>query len=102
MKPKYKEIKTKDPEIGEKHVPKVKISEDGTKIDVVVGETEHPSVPEHFIQWIEVLDGEISLEKIYLTPFSKPKASFNLKEKPENLVVKEFCNMHGTWKSEEK
>lgn len=104
MEDKYKKIQKEDPDIGEKHVPKVEIDEgdNGITINIVIGETIHPSQPEHFIQWIEILDGEISLGKTYLTPFSKPKASFSLKEKPEKLVVREFCNKHGTWQWEKK
>lgn len=97
MKEKYKNIKTEG-ELEGKHVPVVEVNEeDGVAINVNIGSIEHPSEPEHFIQWIEVLDGDISLGKVYLSPFTKPKATFKLKEMPENLKVREFCNKHGTW-----
>ncbi len=103
MEEKYKEIRTEDPDIGEKHVPVVKVEEkDGeVVIDVVVGDTEHPSEPGHFIQWIEVLDNDVSLSRIYLSLFIKPRVTFILKEKPEKLVVREFCNLHGEWQYSE-
>ena len=99
MEDKYKNIKTEDPEIGEKHVPVVEVSEKGDEltVNIAIGDIEHPSQPDHFIQWIEILDGEISLGRTYLSPFTKPKATFRLKEKPNNLKVREFCNKHGTW-----
>ena len=95
MEEQFKKIKTEDPEIREKHLPVVSIK--GNKINVKVGDVEHPSEPEHFIQWIEIFDNDISLGKTYLSPFAKPEISFVVKEKPENLKVRVFCNLHGTW-----
>ena len=99
MEEQFKKIWTKEDEsgVGEKHVPKVEVIGDAVKVNV--GKVEHPSEPGHFIQWIEVLDGDISLCRAYLTSFMKPGAAFTLKEKAKNLKVRIFCNLHGTWQS---
>lgn len=95
--------KEEESKIGEKHVPVVEIKEkeNETIIRIDIGSVEHPSQADHFIQWIEILDGEISLSRVYLSPMSKPKAIFAVKEKPENLIVREFCNIHGIWEYKE-
>ena len=101
MEKQFKKIwkKGDESEVKEKHVPVISIEEskEGVKIKVKIGSVEHPSEPGHFIQWIEVLDGEISLSRVYLTPFCKPETVFFAKEKPTKLVAKAFCNLHGTW-----
>ena len=104
MEEQFKKIHTKEEEseLGEKHVPVVKVEEgDKIEINVKVGSVEHPSIPGHFIQWIELFDGDISLSRIYLTHLNKPEVNFFIKEKPENLKVRIFCNLHGTWQYEE-
>lgn len=97
----YKKIHTREdePKVGEKHVPVVETTkeEDYVKIHIVIGENLHPSEPAHFIQWIEILNGEVPLQRVYLSSESKPMATFYLKEEPENLIVREFCNIHGLW-----
>ena len=104
MEEQFKKIFRKEDESGlkEKHVPVIEVEEENkeVKINVKVGSVEHPSELAHFIQWIEILDGEISLEKIYLSPFSKSRAVFFVKEMPEDLKVRIFCNLHGTWENE--
>ena len=101
MEAQFKKIwkKEDESEVGEKHVPVVDLAEgkDKIKVNVKIGSIEHPSEAGHFIQWIELFDREISLGRVYLTPFTRPLVSFVLKEKPENLKVKIFCNLHGTW-----
>tara|TARA_Y100000310_G_scaffold300691_1_gene336566 strand:+ start:1443 stop:1745 length:303 start_codon:yes stop_codon:yes gene_type:complete len=97
MEEQYKKIFTEkdESEVGEKHVPVVELVGDAIKVNV--GKVEHPSESGHFIQWIEILDGDISLARVYLTPFMKPEAAFTVKENPENLKVRIFCNLHGTF-----
>jgi len=79
----------------EKHVPVVEKVEGGIK--VIVGSTLHPMEDKHYIQWIEVLDGDIIFRK-YLNPGEKPEALFNM-DFSDTIVVREFCNLHGLWKS---
>lgn len=82
---------------NEKHVPVVKMTENG-KIKVEVGSIPHPMTPEHHIVFIyvEMENGGIRID---------------LKEKPEAEIcacngkvtaVYEYCNLHGLWKTEIK
>ncbi|MGB8453061.1 MAG: desulfoferrodoxin family protein [Anaerocolumna sp.] len=78
----------------EKHVPVV-VKEDG-KIKVTVGSVLHPSLPEHYIEWIAlVTENQIQLK--YLKPGMEPKAEF---EGVDSSTVYEYCNLHGLWKAE--
>jgi superoxide reductase len=82
---------------NEKHVPVVKMAENG-EIKVEVGSISHPMTPEHHIVFIyvEMENGGIRID---------------LKEKPEAEIcacngkvtaVYEYCNLHGLWKTEIK
>lgn len=78
----------------EKHVPVVEKVEGG--VLVKVGSVEHPMLPEHYIQWIEV----ITTSKVYrkhLEPGQKPEAFFAIDE--DIVTVREYCNLHGLWKA---
>lgn len=55
----------------EKHVPVVETERDGHVIRARVGSTEHPMLPEHYIEWI-ALEAEGRLEVHYLEPGMKP------------------------------
>ena len=78
----------------EKHVPIFKI--DGSKVFVMVGEVEHPMVPEHFIEWIAI-ETKLGYQIKYLTPEEKPAASFNIGSQDELIAVYAYCNIHGLW-----
>lgn len=78
----------------EKHVPDI-TKEDG-KIKVTVGSVLHPSLPEHYIEWIALVT-EDSIQLKYLEPGMEPKAEF---EEVESGTVYEYCNLHGLWKAE--
>lgn len=78
----------------EKHVPVV-IKEDG-KIKVSVGAVIHPSLPEHYIEWIALVTDD-SVQLTYLQPGMVPKAEF---PEVESGTVYEYCNLHGLWKTE--
>ncbi len=80
----------------EKHVPIVEEINEG--IRVIVGSTEHPMTEEHFIEWIEVINGDY-INRKYLKPGDKPVAEFYVKKQP-GLIVRSFCNLHGLWKNE--
>lgn len=78
----------------EKHVPDV-VKANG-KIQVAVGSVLHPSLPEHFIEWIVlVTDGKVQIS--YLKPGMEPRAEF---EEVEHGTVYEYCNLHGLWKAD--
>lgn len=78
----------------EKHVPVIEKTENG--ILVKVGSIEHPMEKEHFIEWIEVFSDGKSCRK-FLSPGEKPIAEFNITA--EAAEAREFCTLHGLWKS---
>lgn len=81
----------------EKHVPEVSV-ENGV-LHAVIGSVEHPSLPEHFINFIVVKAGDQVYRKD-LKAGDKPEASFNLNGYTGMVEVYEFCNLHGLWKKE--
>lgn len=80
---------------GEKHVPVVHA--DGKKVQVKVGELEHPMLPEHYIMWI-YLETERGGHLRVLSPGDKPEAEFELEDGDKVVAVYEYCNLHGLWK----
>jgi len=79
----------------EKHVPLVEGTEAGIKI--TVGSTAHPMTEEHYIMWIEVINGDYVNRK-YLKPGDAPVAEFYV-QKQDGLIVRSYCNVHGLWKA---
>jgi superoxide reductase len=79
----------------EKHVPVIEKTDKGIK--VVVGSTAHPMADEHYIEWIEVINGNYVNRK-YLNPGDKPEAEFNVTYS-DKLIAREYCNVHGHWKN---
>ena len=78
----------------EKHVPVVEKA--GQGIHVKIGSVAHPMEEKHYIEWIEVIDGDRQYIR-YLKPGEKPEADFPTCG--SNLKVREFCNLHGLWKA---
>ena len=79
----------------EKHVPQISI--DGDKVTVKVGSVEHPSLPEHYIEFI-LLETKSGIQTRWLKPGDKPEAVFTVSESV--LAAYEYCNLHGLWKAE--
>ena len=78
----------------EKHVAGVEKSDCGYRVKV--GSAEHPMLDEHYIQWIELLT-PTSVLRCELKPGCKPEAEFCSDE--ECICAREYCNLHGLWKS---
>lgn len=81
----------------EKHVPVAEVVEGN--LHVKVGSVEHPMLKEHYITAIYVEMGN----KVYradLKPEEKPEAIFALGDYKGTVVVYEYCNLHGLWKTE--
>lgn len=78
----------------EKHIPVV-TNEDG-RIKVTVGSVLHPSLPEHYIEWIALVT-EDQIQLTYLKPGMDPVAEF---EEVRTGTVYEYCNIHGLWKTD--
>jgi len=79
----------------EKHVPVAEALGNGTLVKV--GAIPHPMEPDHYIEWIQVDNGEY-INRKYLKPGEAPQAEFYVPFK-KGLVIKEYCNKHGLWKS---
>lgn len=79
----------------EKHVPVIEKIPDGYRVSV--GSVDHPMLPEHYIQWIELITENCVLRQ-YLHPGDKPVAEF--KTSAERVTAREYCNLHGLWKTE--
>ena len=78
----------------EKHVPVIEKTETGVKVKV--GSVPHPMEESHYIEWIELIaDGKVYLK--FLKPGDAPEAEFEVNA--ETLIAREYCNIHGLWKS---
>lgn len=84
---------TKDAAL-EKHVPVVE--RQGNKIKVKVGSVPHPMESAHFIQWIELLEGD-RVKRAELVPGAVPEAEFCVSG--DDFTVRAYCNLHGLWKN---
>ncbi len=86
--------KTEDSSV-EKHVPYIEKTANG--IIVKVGQNQdHPMIEEHYIEWIQVIADGVSHRK-FLNPGDKPQAEFEIKT--DAIEAREYCNVHGLWKS---
>ena len=88
-------LKEKTKDVGlEKHVPVIEKS--NGKIKVKVGSVSHPMEDKHWIEWIElVADGKVYWK--FLNPGDSPEADFEIEA--ENITAREYCNLHGLWKT---
>ena len=78
----------------EKHVPVYTV--DGNRVHVVVGETKHPMLEEHFIEWI-TLNINQGIYRKQLKPGQEPAADFSLCDGEHVEEVYAYCNLHGLW-----
>ena len=86
--------KTEDSSV-EKHVPYIKKTSDGVLVKVGQNQ-DHPMEEKHYIEWIQVIaDGEAYRK--FLKPGDKPQAKFNISA--NKITAREYCNIHGLWKS---
>ncbi len=80
----------------EKHVPVFSVSEG--ICTVVVGEVEHPMLPEHYIQWVSIQTNYGNQRKA-MEPGNPPKVEFALLPGEEIEAVYAYCNLHSLWKA---
>lgn len=71
----------------EKHKPVV----EGSKVKV--GSIPHPMEEGHYIEWVEVLEGDDICRKT-LKPGQQPEAQFCQEDIKK---VRAYCNVHGLW-----
>ncbi len=78
----------------EKHIPIIEKLDGGYK--VTVGSVLHPMEEAHYIQWIELNEGDKAQIK-FMSPGQEPIAEF--KSDADQVSAREHCNLHGLWKS---
>ncbi len=96
--------------LEKEHVPGITVNSpvqagQPTKVTVTIGEyMMHPSTHDHFIQWIELYDGDLQLGHADLVPATtKPEVTFTVVlNNSTTLRALENCNLHGTWENSKK
>ena len=78
----------------EKHVPVIEATD--SEIKVKVGDVPHPMEEKHYIEWIEVITDGYDYRK-FLKSGNKPEAEFKIR--PQKVTAREYCSLHGLWKS---
>jgi superoxide reductase len=81
----------------EKHVPVMEKSADGIKVKV--GSVPHPMEEKHYIEWVELIDDQGKAYRQFLKPGMSPEANFCACSTAGQFTVREYCNLHGLWKS---
>ncbi len=80
----------------EKHIPVIEKTETGYKVSV--GSVLHPMTEEHYIEWIEVFNG--NRQRIFhLNPGDAPVIEVTCPCDISNLTARAYCNLHGHWKN---
>jgi superoxide reductase len=79
----------------EKHVPYIEKTESGVLVKIGQNQ-DHPMAEEHYIEWIQLIADDIAYRK-FLKPGDKPQAKFEIKA--DKISAREYCNIHGLWKS---
>ena len=79
---------------AEKHIPV--LEEQGSGILVKVGSVPHPMEADHYIEWIEVINGSY-VNRCHLKPGDAPQAALYVPQQP-GLEIRAYCNKHGLWK----
>lgn len=90
------ECNTNEEVTFEKHLPIISIL--NNKITVKVGEKQHPSTPNHYIEWIAIKTTN-GYQMKYLTPNNLPEATFYLDENEKLVEAYAYCNIHGLYKT---
>jgi len=80
----------------EKHVPVIEKIRGGVKVKV--GSVPHPMEQAHYIEWIEVVTKSGESVRKFLKPGDAPEATFKIALK-DVAFAREYCNLHGLWKS---
>jgi superoxide reductase len=79
----------------EKHVPV--IVRQGNRVTVKVGSVAHPMTPEHYILFVELLQGEQVYRHDFKEGDTQAEAVFSIEDNGQPLSAREFCNLHGLW-----
>jgi superoxide reductase len=79
----------------EKHAPIIK-KENG-KIIIEIGSIPHPMEEAHYIELVQLFNGEKEIASKRPQPGEKPRAEFCVNA--ENPRARALCNIHGLWTS---
>ncbi len=80
----------------EKHVPVVEVVDGIAKVKV--GDVPHPMEETHYIEFIQLIVDDFVYTK-YLKPGDLTEVEFKLPEEYTKISAREYCNIHGLWKS---
>ncbi|MCZ6681222.1 MAG: desulfoferrodoxin family protein [Candidatus Poribacteria bacterium] len=100
----FKQVKT---EHDAKHTPKIEAPDEvvaGEWFDVTVtvgADALHPTMEEHYINWIAIYKNDVELARAYLHPVhTKPQVTFTIAlEESATLVAMEQPNHTAPWKA---
>ena len=82
----------------EKHVPAVEKT--GLGVKVKVGAVAHPMEEKHWVQWVELVSETCACTHFF-KPGDAPETEFTCACVGKGKVtVREYCNLHGHWKTE--
>ena len=88
-------LEEKTADVGrEKHVPVAEATDRGMRVKV--GDVPHPMEESHYIEWIQIITDSGGCRQ-FLKPGDKPEAKFEIG--PQKVAAREYCNIHGLWKS---
>ena len=93
-KPMVQQIENAVDASKEKHVPVIEKVEGGIKIKI--GSVPHPMEEKHYIEWVQAIIGDKAYRE-FLKPGVVPEAFFPIKA--DGVMAREYCNVHGLWKS---
>lgn len=104
----FAESEEKSKEAAVKHIPAItinkecKIIPEEPCVDVIVriGETLHPMLDEHSIQFIDCYVDDVYVTRVFLSPGVYPSAVIHLKTSGNKVRIVENCNLHGHWQAE--
>lgn len=83
----------------EKHVPAIEKTKAG--YHVKVGSARHPMEQKHYVEWIELITDDGQIYRRYLSPEDEPEAFFD-GVVADAVTAREYCNLHGLWKADNK
>lgn len=104
----FEESAEKSKEGAVKHIPTIQVSKEcgmipeNDCIDLLirVGETLHPMLPEHYIEFIDCYLDRKYVGRTHLTPAMNPSVIFHLQNASGQVQIVESCNLHGVWMTE--
>lgn len=80
--------------LNEKHIPTYKIEKN--KCIVQIGETLHPMINDHYIEWILLVTNK-GIQRKCLKPGDLPKVTFLIDKYEEVQKIYAYCNIHSLW-----